>query len=103
VEWESDPLVPVTETVKVPLVVGVQERVEVPEPVTPVGVKEHVSPVAGLVLLDRLTVLLNPLTAVTVIVEVPVWPTLTEIPVGLELIVKSLGLHDTATLSVCTV
>ena len=48
-----------------------QLRVEVPEPVTLVGVKVQVRPVAGDIVEDRETTPLNPLTAATVIVELP--------------------------------
>ena len=89
VECDRDPLVPVTVTVKVPLAEGVHERVEVPEPVTLVGVRVQVMPVDGLVVAVRLTTPAKPLTAVMVIVEVPVAPTLTVTLVGLAVIVKS--------------
>jgi hypothetical protein len=81
--------VPVTVTVKVPLTVGVHESVEVPEPVTLVGVRVHVMPVVGLVVAVRLTTPANPLTAVTVIVEVPAWFTFTLTLIGFAAIVKS--------------
>jgi len=76
-------------TVKVPLTVAVQDRVEVPDPVTLVGVRVHVMPVVGLIAAVRLTTPANPLTAVTVIVDVPAWLTLTATLVGLAAIVKS--------------
>jgi hypothetical protein len=81
--------VPVTVTTKLPLVVAVQESVEVPEPLTLVGVRVQLMPVAGLLLEVRLTTPANPLTAVIVIVEVPAWLTLTATLVGLAAIVKS--------------
>jgi hypothetical protein len=81
--------VPVTVTVKVPVADSVQDSVEVPEPVTLVGVRVHVMPVAGLLLEVKLTRPAKPLTAVTVIVDVPAWPTLTGTLVGLAAIVKS--------------
>ena len=87
--WDSAPFVPVTVTTKLPLLVAVQERVEVPEPVTLVGVRVPVMPVAGLLVDVKLTTPANPLTAVTVIVEVPAWLTLTGTLVGLAAIVKS--------------
>lgn len=83
------PLVPVTVTVKVPLTVAVHDRVEVPDPVTLVGVSVQVMPVVGLLDEVRLTTPANPLTAVIVMVEVPAWLTLTGTLVGLAAIVKS--------------
>lgn len=80
---------PVTVTVYLPLTVAAQESVEVPEPVALVGVRVQVSPVAGLTVEVRLTTPGKPLTAVTVIVEVPGVPTLTATLVGLAKIVKS--------------
>jgi hypothetical protein len=76
-------------TVKVPLAEGVQDRVEVPEPVTLVGDRAQDSPVAGETAGVRLTTPANPLTAVTVIVEVPAVPTVVVTEVGLAAIVKS--------------
>jgi len=67
----------------------VHERVEVPEPVTLVGVRVQVKPVAGATVAVRLTIPLNPCWAVTVIVEVPAWPARTVTLVGLAVIVKS--------------
>jgi hypothetical protein len=81
--------VPVTVTVKVPVAVAVHDRVEAPEPVTLVGVRVHVMPVAGLLVEVKLTTPVKPLTAATVIVEVPAWLTLTLTLVGLAAIVKS--------------
>ena len=65
-------------------VVNVQERVELPEPVTLVGVS-----VQAVLLLARLTVPANPLSPVMVMVDVPAAPTLTGTVVGLAVIVKS--------------
>ena len=60
---------PVTDRVKVPAVVELQDTVAVPDPVTLVGViAPHVSPVAGVSV--RETTPANPLRAVTVMVEV---------------------------------
>jgi hypothetical protein len=87
--------VPVTVTVKLPLAEGVHDRVEEPEPVTLGGLRVHVSPVEGETDSARLTTPLNPLTAVTVIVEAPAWPTLTGTLVGLALRVKSVTLKPT--------
>jgi hypothetical protein len=74
---------------KAPLTVAVQDRVEVPEPVTLVGARVQVIPVAGLTVAVKLTTPVNPLTAVTVIVEVPAWLVLTATLVGLAAMVKS--------------
>jgi hypothetical protein len=81
--------VPVTVTTKLPLEVAVQDSVEVPEPVTLVGVRVQLFPVAGLLVEVRLTTPANPLTAVIVIAEVPAWFTFTLTLVGLAAIVKS--------------
>lgn len=78
-----------TVTVKVPLADGVQDRVEVPEPVTLAGVSVHDRPVAGETAAVRLTTPANPLTAVTVIVEVAAVPTVVVTEVGLAATVKS--------------
>jgi hypothetical protein len=73
VEWESVPLVPVMLTVKVPAVVELHPRVAVPELVMLPGViAPQVSPVGTVSV--NVTVPVNPLTAVTVIVEVRVAP-----------------------------
>lgn len=87
--YEVDPLEPATLTEKVPLADDEQDRVEVPEPVTLVGVRVQVNPVAGLMLEVRPTNPAKPWTAVTVIVEVPADPTLTATLVGLAAIAKS--------------
>jgi len=79
----------VTVTTNVPLVVAVHDSVEVPAPVTLVGVKVHVMPVAGDEVAVSETTPAKPLTAVTVIVEVPAWLTLTAMLVGLAAMVKS--------------
>jgi len=61
--------VPVTVRVKVPAVVELHETVAVPEPVTLVGVSApHVNPAAGESVSE--TTPENPLSAVTVIVDV---------------------------------
>lgn len=76
-------------TVKVPLTVAVQDRVDVPDPpVTEVGVSVHVIPVAGEEDDVSATVPVNPLTGATVIVEVPAWLVLTATLVGLAVSVK---------------
>jgi hypothetical protein len=48
-----------------------QLKVDVPEPVTLVGLRVQVRPVAGEIVNDSDTIPLNPLRAVTVIVDVP--------------------------------
>jgi hypothetical protein len=82
------PLVPVTVTVYAPAL-PVHERVEVPEPVTLVGVRVQVKPVAGDTVAVRLTTPLKPWSAVTVIVDVPAVPAITVTLVGLAAMVKS--------------
>lgn len=67
------PLVPVIESTYVPAVVVEQGTVAVPDPVTEEGViVPQVSPAGTNSVRD--TVPLNPLTAVTVIIEVATWP-----------------------------
>jgi hypothetical protein len=73
---------------KVPLAVAVHDRIEVPEPVTLVGVRVHVIP-PRLIASVRLTVPVKPLTAVIVIVDVPDWLTFTATLVGLAATAKS--------------
>jgi hypothetical protein len=68
-----------------PVVVKVQERVEVPEPlVTVVGVR-----LQAVLSLVSATPLVNPFNGETVIVDVPGVPTTTETVVGLATTVKS--------------
>jgi len=81
--------VSVTVTVKLPLVVAVQDRVALPEPVILVGVTLQVMPVVGDTVVVRLTTPPNPLTEVTVIVDIPAWSTLTATLAGLVERVKS--------------
>jgi hypothetical protein len=76
-------------TVKLPLVVAVQDKVDVPDPVILEGVVVQVMPAVGDTVAVRLTTPVNPLIAVTVIVEVPACLTLTATLVGLARIVKS--------------
>lgn len=66
-----------------------QARVEVPEPVTLVGVTVHVRPVEGETTEVKLTSPLKPCRAVTAIVEVPETPARTETEVGPVETVKS--------------
>ena len=93
-EWDRDPLVPVTVTVKVPAVEPVHERVEVPDVVelvkaTLVGDRVHVRPVDGEMVSANATVPVNPLTALTVMVEVAGEPTTAFTAIGLAATVKS--------------
>lgn len=76
---------PVTVTVTGPVLVKVQDKVEVPEPpVTLVGVRVHA------VLSDvRATFPVNPFRGAMVMVEVPAEPTVTVTAVGLAEIAKS--------------
>ena len=76
-------------TVNVPLVDGVHDSVEVPEPVTLVGDRVQLRPVAGDIVSVRATTPEKPLTAVTVIVEVLGVPIVAGTVVGLAAIVKS--------------
>jgi hypothetical protein len=67
----------------------VHDNVLVPEPVTLVGVRVQVRPVAGDTVAVRLTTPVKPCNAVTVIVEVPAVPAFTLTVVGLAAMVKS--------------
>jgi hypothetical protein len=67
----------------------VHDSVEVPDPVTLVGVRVQVRPIAGLIVDVRLMTPLKPWRAVTVMVEVPAVPAKTVTLVGLAAIVKS--------------
>jgi hypothetical protein len=87
--------VPVNVTVKLPLVVAVQDRVALPEPVIPVGVKVQVIPVVGDTVAVRPTTPPNPLTEFTVIVDIPAWSALTPTLVGLAERVKSTAVRMT--------
>ena len=61
--WDRVPLVPVTVTVKVPLLGELHDRVEVPDPpVTLVGVRVQVRPPVGDTVAVSATVPVNPLT-----------------------------------------
>jgi hypothetical protein len=81
--------VPVTVTVNVPAVFPVQLTLDDPAPAMLVGLSVHVSPVLGEIEEARETVPLNPLTALTVMVDVPVEPAFVVTMVGLAVIVKS--------------
>ncbi len=65
-------------------VVNVHDNVELPEPVTPAGSTLH-----EVLLVVRLTTPAKPLTADTVMVDVPALPAFTVTLVGLAAIVKS--------------
>jgi hypothetical protein len=91
-EWDNESLVPVTPTSNVPADANVQERVELPEPVTVFGEILH-----EVLLVPRLTPRAKPLTGVTVIVEVAVAPVLTVMLVGFAEIVKSWTTNVTIT------
>jgi len=67
----------------------VHDSVDVPDPVTLVGVRVHVSPVVGEIALVRLTTPPNPLRAAMVMVELLVPPTFMVLLVGFAVIVKS--------------
>jgi len=81
---ERLPLVPVTPTWKVPIDVNEHDRVDVPEPVTLAG-----DMVQDVLLVARLTIPAKPLTADTVMLDVPAAFTFTLTLVGLAAIVKS--------------
>ena len=83
---------PVTVTWTVPAAAKVQESVEEPEPMTPVGVR-----VQAVLLLARLTIPANPFNPVTVIAEVAAVPALTVTLVGLAAMVKSWTTYVTVT------
>ncbi len=88
-----DPLVPFTVTVNDPVLVALQESVEVVIPplggVTVVGFKLHVRPVEGETEAAKPTALMNPLRLSTLIAAVPGLPIVTLTATGLENIVKS--------------
>lgn len=75
---------PVTVTMMFDAVVNVHDNAALPEPVTLVGVMLH-----AVLSTVRLTTLLKPLTAATVMVDVPAAPTLAVTVVGLAVRVKS--------------
>jgi hypothetical protein len=83
-ECDRLPLVPVTVTWMVAAAAKLQDRLEVPDPVTLVGVNVH-----EVLLLARLTTPANPWSAPIVIVEEPAEPARTVMLVGLALMVKS--------------
>jgi hypothetical protein len=75
----------VTSTCLLPVVLNVQDRVELPEPVTLVGETEHVD----VLLVTRFTMPEKPSSPVIVIVDVPGLPLFTLMLVGFAAIVKS--------------
>ena len=83
---------PVTPTWIVDAAANVHDNVALPEPVTLVGATEH-----EVLLVVRLTTPANPLTAVTVIAEVPGVPAFTVTVVGLAAMVKSWTWNVTVT------
>lgn len=84
---------PVTPTCTVPTDASAQERVELPEPETLVGLNEQE------VLLDMsVATPAKPFRPLTVIVEVPVEPALTLTLAGAAAIVKSCSTNVTVTL-----
>lgn len=90
VEWLKLPLVPLMVRVRVPVVARLltrTDRVEVPEPVTDVGLKVGVTRDPCPLTL-RFTAPVNPFTAPIVIVDVPVVPRLTVMLVGESEMVK---------------
>jgi len=88
VEWDRAPVVPVTVTVTDPVLVKVQDSVEVPEPPVTVAADS----VQAELSLVRATLPVNPFSGEMVIVDVPAEPTATITEVGLADIVKSRAL-----------
>jgi len=75
-KWFSVPLVPVIVTLKLVATAALQDRLAEPEPVTFAGVILPQTRPDGAAML-KVTVPLNPLTAVTVTVELVDWPVFT--------------------------
>jgi hypothetical protein len=88
-EWDSEPLVPVTVTVKVPLAEDGQDMADVPDPDMLIGESVQESPVDGDAAEVRPTGPANPLTVLMVKVEFPAVPTVTLTAVGPAVMVKS--------------
>ena len=86
---ESVPLAPVTVIVKLPVADPLQDRVEVPEPATLVGLRVQVRPVEGEIVSVNATAPVKPFVPVTVIVDVPGEPTAVLTFVGAATRVKS--------------
>ena len=82
-----------TDTCLAPVLVKVQDRVALPEPVTLVGETVH----EAVVLVTRLTTPAKPFRPVTVIEEVPAELMLTLTLVGLAAMVKSWTMYVTVT------
>jgi len=76
-ECDKPLLVPVTFTSTFPADAKVQDRVELPEPLRPVGTSVH-----AVLLEDRLTKPVKPFRAVTVMLEVAAVPALTVMLTG---------------------
>lgn len=87
------PLVPVTDTCLLPVVVKVHDRVALPEPVTLVGETLH----EAVVFVARVTTPAKPFWPVTVMPDVPAALTFTLTLVGLPPIVKSWTTNVTVT------
>lgn len=85
VECEREPLVPVIVTTTVPVVVKVQESVEVPEPPV-IEVEDRVHAALSVA---RATVFVNPFRGATVMVDVPGEFTAIATDVGFAVTVKS--------------
>ncbi len=92
-EWDREPLVPVTDTCLLPDDVNVHDRLAFPEPATLVGVIVH----DEVVFVARLTTLRNPFRPVTVIFEVPAVLTFALTLVRFPVIVKSWTAYVTVT------
>jgi hypothetical protein len=88
-EWDSDPLVPIIVTVKVPLAEDGQDMMDVPEPKMLIGESVQESPVDGDAVNVRPTGPTNPLTLLIVKVEFPAVPTVTLTAVGPAVMMKS--------------
>jgi hypothetical protein len=84
-EWVNGLLVPVTATCLLPVVLNVQDKVALPDPVTLVGETEH----DEVVFVTRLTIAENPSSPVIVMLDVAGLPTSSLMVVGLDAIVKS--------------
>ncbi len=95
-EWDSVPLAPVTMTLKAAPLEQPTVSVDVPEVprVTLVGLRLALHPVGAPVAV-RLTIPVNPLTAVTVIVEEAEDPATKLMDAGLAVTVKSVAVTET--------
>jgi hypothetical protein len=88
-EWDSEPLVPLTVTVKFPLAEDGQDMVDVPDPDMLIVESVQESPVDEDAADVRPTGPANPLTLLIVKVEFPAVPTVTLAAVGPAVMVKS--------------